>query len=80
MWTIAKINFLSFLKLFLDPEELVTLLSGSGLFKMALNICSLFDVPHKPIFDMLTRLCVILMVKEDPQYWEWLVENDVQGK
>lgn len=72
-----KIGF-SFINL--DPEELSLLLSAAGLFKIALEICTLFELPYVHVFDFLTRRCIRLTLRQENLQWNWLLENDVQGK
>ncbi|CAH1156010.1 unnamed protein product [Phaedon cochleariae] len=61
-----------------NPTELVTLLNSAGLFKTALDICTTFDLPYNSVFDTLTKHCVLLSEEENPNSWNWLVENDLQ--
>lgn len=59
--------------------ELVTLLNNAGLFKTALEICAKFSMPYTSVFEVLTKQCVLLSEQEDPNAWNWLIENDLQG-
>ncbi|CAG9862053.1 unnamed protein product [Phyllotreta striolata] len=61
-----------------DPLELVISLNNSGMFKAAFEICSTFDLPYSLVFEALTKRCVMLTEAEDPNAWNWLVENDLQ--
>lgn len=63
-----------------DPEELATLLAAAGLFKTALEVCELFELSYVNVFDFLIRRCLQFGVHEDSAEWDWLLENDVQGK
>lgn len=64
----------------LDPEELSLLLAAAGLFKIAFEVCTLFELSYINVFDFLTRRCIRLTLHEDDMDWSWLLENDVQGK
>lgn len=63
-----------------SPIELVTVLNSVGLFKTALEICTVFDLKnyYANIFESLTKYCILLMEEEIPNVWEWLIENDLQ--
>lgn len=65
--------------LYTDIDELVTLLTSCGLFKAALHLCSTFTKCLVSVFVGLTWRCVMLSEEEDPNAWNWLVENDLQG-
>lgn len=65
--------------LYIDIDELVTLLTSCGLFKAALHLCSTFNKSLVSVFVGLTWRCVMLSEEEDPNAWNWLVENDLQG-
>lgn len=60
--------------------ELVTVLNSAGLFKTALEVCSLFELNsyYENVFECLTKFCVLLMEEEIPNVWDWLIENDLQ--
>ncbi|CAH1112722.1 unnamed protein product [Psylliodes chrysocephalus] len=61
-----------------SPVELVTLLNTSGLFKTAFDICTTFSLAYSPVFETLTKQCVLLSEEDNPNAWNWLVENDLQ--
>lgn len=61
-----------------DAEELSLLLAAAGLFKMAFELCTVYELDYSHVFDFLTRRCVRLSLHEDDLDWNWLVENDVQ--
>nr|CAH7729258.1 unnamed protein product [Callosobruchus chinensis] len=65
-----------------SPVELVAMLNASGLFKTALEVCTAFQLSYCNVFETLTKHCVMLTVAngeyEEPNTWEWLVENDLQ--
>ncbi|XP_050293240.1 nuclear pore complex protein Nup160 homolog [Anthonomus grandis grandis] len=60
------------------PDELVTLLNCAGLYKTALEVCSTYAVSFVPVFESLTLRCIALSEDENPDAWNWLVENDLQ--
>lgn len=63
----------------LAPNELVLLLNKAGLFKIALKICTVFNLSYEPVFETLAKHCVLITEQEHPNAWEWLMENDLQG-
>lgn len=63
----------------LAPVELVTLLNSAGLYKTALDLCTKFNISYTSVFESLTRQCVILSEQENPDAWNWIIENDLQG-
>ncbi|XP_030768263.1 nuclear pore complex protein Nup160 homolog isoform X2 [Sitophilus oryzae] len=60
------------------PVELVTLLNSAGLFKTALEICTTYNLGYATVFESLTLKCIMLSEEENPNAWDWLVENDLQ--
>ncbi|XP_019873892.2 nuclear pore complex protein Nup160 homolog isoform X2 [Aethina tumida] len=60
------------------PNELVLLLNKAGLFKIALKICTVFNLSYEPVFETLAKHCVLITEQEHPNAWEWLMENDLQ--
>ncbi|KAG5881796.1 hypothetical protein JTB14_037092 [Gonioctena quinquepunctata] len=61
-----------------NAVELITLLNSAGLFKTSLEICTTFNLPYTSVFETLTKHCVNLTEQEQPNAWNWLVENDLQ--
>ncbi|CAH2014720.1 unnamed protein product [Acanthoscelides obtectus] len=65
-----------------SPVELVGMLNISGLFKTALEVCTAFQLSYCSVFETLTKHCVSLTLANEeydqPNTWEWLVENDLQ--
>ena len=61
-------------------EELVVFLSNTKLFKPALSLCTSFSLSYKVVFHLLTHECILLMENDNLEAWNWLVENDIQGK
>lgn len=59
------------------PLELVLMLVNVGLFKTALNLATTFKLPYDCIFACLTTMCIRLAKSNDPESWNWLVENDL---
>lgn len=60
-----------------DPSELIIILSTIGLYTTALHLCDEFKVKKSPVLESLTSQCIRLSRHEDPNGWEWLVQNDI---
>ncbi|XP_044262804.1 nuclear pore complex protein Nup160 homolog [Tribolium madens] len=61
-----------------NPHELVILLTSAGLFKTALTISKIFEVPYRIVFEALTKKCGSLSRQNEPVTWKWLIENNLQ--
>ncbi|KAF5272220.1 hypothetical protein FQA39_LY01302 [Lamprigera yunnana] len=59
------------------PTEVVRHLCKAGIFKHALILCKMYGLKYDPIFDALTKQCLILSHTEDLNAWNWLIENDL---
>jgi len=60
-----------------SPAELVCLLASVGIFKYALSLCDVFGLPYDFVFETHTKQCILLSETEDPNAWNWLIENDL---
>lgn len=63
-----------------EPSELVVMLSSVGLYKTALHLCDEFKINKCSVFENLASQCIKLSLNEDPDAWEWLLQNDIFGK
>lgn len=77
---LAKFNKRAVTNSLTSPVELITYLSCAGIFKYALHLCSVFELPYESVFEIFTQQCLHLQDDEDPEAWNWLTENDLYGK
>ncbi|XP_043288252.1 nuclear pore complex protein Nup160 homolog isoform X2 [Venturia canescens] len=59
------------------PSELIAILSSVGLYTTALHLCDQFNVPKSSVLENLASHCLRLSEQEDPNAWDWLIQNDV---
>ncbi|KAG7213986.1 hypothetical protein KM043_001360 [Ampulex compressa] len=59
------------------PSELIVILSSIGLYTTALHLCDQFKINKSSVLESLTSQCVKLSHREDPDAWDWLVQNDI---
>lgn len=52
-------------------------LISAGRYRSALKLASLFKLNLEPAFEALAAACTRIL--EDPDPWNWLIENDVSG-
>lgn len=62
------------------PSELIAILSSVGLYTTALHLCDQFNLPKSPVLENLASHSLRLSQQEDPNAWDWLIQNDVFGK
>ncbi|GJQ71484.1 hypothetical protein Trydic_g11201 [Trypoxylus dichotomus] len=60
-----------------SPVELIMYLACAGIYKCALNLCTTFDVPYEPVFEIFTQQCLHSTTRDETVTWNWLVENDL---
>lgn len=60
-----------------DPSELIIILSTIGLYTTALHLCDEFKINKNPVLENLTSQCIRLSQREDPNAWDWLIQNDI---
>ena len=61
-----------------STQEVIMKLISAGRYRTALKLSSLFKLELELAFEALAAACT--RVSEDPDPWNWLVENDVSGK
>lgn len=61
------------------PSELIAILSSVGLYTTALHLCNRFNVPKSPVLENLASHSLRLSQHEDPNAWDWLIQNEVSG-
>lgn len=54
-------------------------LGCAGIYKYALSLCTTFNVPYEPVFEMFIQQCLHISEKDETETWNWLVENDLHG-
>lgn len=54
-------------------------MSSVGIFKYALILCKSFGLSYDIVFQALAKQCILLSDSEDPNAWNWLIENDLHG-
>ncbi|KAI4461367.1 nuclear pore complex protein [Holotrichia oblita] len=60
-----------------SPMELIRYLACSGIYKYALNLCTIFDVPYESVFETFIQNCLHVTDRDEIITWNWLVENDL---
>ena len=74
---IAKLNSELHVVAHAGPSELILILSTIGLYTTALHLCDEFKVNKSSVFESLTSQCIRLSRREDPNAWDWLIQNDI---
>ncbi|CAL7942667.1 unnamed protein product [Xylocopa violacea] len=59
------------------PSELIIILPTIGLYTTALHLCDEFKVSKCSVLESLTSQCTRLSRVEDPNAWDWLIQNDI---
>lgn len=59
------------------PAEIIAVLTSVGLYTTALQICDEFKISKCSILEGLTSQCLRLTKQEDPNAWDWLIQNQV---
>jgi len=49
------------------------------LYATALHLCDKFKISKASVLKSLTSQCIKLSQHEDPNAWEWLIQNDIFG-
>lgn len=65
--------------MFIEPSELVITLCSTGLYTTALHLCDEFKISKASVLESLTSQCIKLSQHEDPNAWDWLIQNDIFG-
>ncbi|XP_076237550.1 nuclear pore complex protein Nup160 [Calliopsis andreniformis] len=74
---ISKINSELNVVAHAGPSELVIILSTIGLYTTALHLCDEFKINKNSVLESLTSQCIRLSKREDPNAWDWLIQNDI---
>lgn len=65
--------------MFTEPSELIITLCSTGLYTTALHLCDEFKINKASVLESLTSQCIKLSQREDPNAWDWLIQNDIFG-
>ncbi|EFN74716.1 Nuclear pore complex protein Nup160-like protein [Camponotus floridanus] len=60
-----------------EPSELIITLCSTGLYTTALHLCDEFKISKASVLESLTSQCIKLSQREDPNAWDWLIQNDI---
>lgn len=52
---------------------------STGLYATALHLCDEFKISKASVLKSLTSQCIKLSQREDPNAWDWLIQNDIFG-
>jgi len=63
----------------LEPSELIVTLCSIGLYTTALHLCDQFKISKTSVLESLASQCIKLNQHEDPNAWDWLIQNDIFG-
>ncbi|XP_076180163.1 nuclear pore complex protein Nup160 [Ptiloglossa arizonensis] len=74
---ISKINSELHVVAHAGPSELIIILSTIGLYTTALHLCDEFKLNKSSVLESLTSQCIRLSRREDPNAWDWLIQNDI---
>ncbi|XP_017877657.1 nuclear pore complex protein Nup160 homolog [Ceratina calcarata] len=74
---VSKINSDLHIVSHAGPSELVIILPTIGLFTTALHLCDQFKISKSSVLESLTAQCIRLSRGEDPNAWDWLIQNDI---
>ncbi|KAF3422683.1 hypothetical protein E2986_06785 [Frieseomelitta varia] len=74
---ISKINSELHVVSHAGPSELIIILPTIGLYTTALHLCDEFKVNKSSVLESLTSQCIRLSRGEDPNAWDWLIQNDI---
>lgn len=64
---------------FSELSDLIVTLCSTGLYATALHLCDEFKVSKASVLKSLTSQCIKLSQREDPNAWDWLIQNDIFG-
>jgi len=62
-----------------ELSELIVTLCSIGLYATALHLCDVFKISKASVLKSLTSQCIKLSQREDPNAWDWLIQNDIFG-
>lgn len=62
-----------------ELSELIVTLCSTGLYATALHLCDEFKISKASVLKSLTSQCIKLSQREDPNAWDWLIQNDIFG-
>ncbi|CAK9826764.1 Nuclear pore complex protein Nup160 homolog [Anthophora retusa] len=74
---VSKVNAELHIVSHAGPSELIIILSTIGLYTTALHLCDEFKINKSSVLESLTTQCVRLSRREDPNAWDWLIQNDI---
>lgn len=74
---VSKINSELHIVSHAGPSELIIILPTIGLYTTALHLCDEFNVNKSSVLESLASQCIRLSRGEDPNAWDWLIQNDI---
>ncbi|XP_032683313.1 nuclear pore complex protein Nup160 homolog [Odontomachus brunneus] len=74
---ISKVNSEMHIVAHTEPSELIVTLCSTGLYTTALHLCDEFKISKTSVLESLTSQCIKLSQREDPNAWDWLIQNDI---
>ncbi|XP_071559183.1 nuclear pore complex protein Nup160 homolog isoform X2 [Temnothorax nylanderi] len=74
---ISKVNSEMHIVTHTELSELIVTLCSTGLYATALHLCDVFKISKASVLKSLTSQCIKLSQREDPNAWDWLIQNDI---
>ncbi|EGI69420.1 Nuclear pore complex protein Nup160-like protein [Acromyrmex echinatior] len=74
---ISKVNSEMHIVAHTELSELIVTLCSIGLYATALHLCDVFKISKASVLKSLTSQCIKLSQREDPNAWDWLIQNDI---